>query len=76
VQEVGELFTTLNFVRADAAVSLAPYSFKVMKVPRVRCVETGLPSAVWSIGVASGRSSGPDPVLGNFLSVLRENFRT
>src|SRR6266480_3243776 len=52
VQEVSELFTVLNFVRAGAGVALVPMSCKVMNVPRVRYLETRIPAAGWRIGVA------------------------
>lgn len=76
VQEVGELFTVLNFVRAGAGVALVPDSSKVLKVPRVRYMETGVPSAVWSIGVAFRKSSATDPVLDNFISFVRQRYRS
>jgi DNA-binding transcriptional LysR family regulator len=74
VQEAGELFTVLNFVRAGAGVALVPNSSKVMKVPRVRYVETGVAAALWSIGVAFHKSSAADPVQSNFLSVVRQSY--
>jgi LysR family transcriptional regulator, benzoate and cis,cis-muconate-responsive activator of ben and cat genes len=50
-QEVDELCTALSFVRAGAAVAVVPESSKALKVPRIRCVETGQPSAVFDIGL-------------------------
>jgi DNA-binding transcriptional LysR family regulator len=75
-QEVGELFTVLTFVRAGAGVALVPDSARVLKVPRVRYVETGVPSAVFDIGIAFHKSATSDPVLNNFLSVVRQRYRS
>ncbi len=74
VQEVGELFTVLNFVRAGAGVALVPNSCKVMNVPRLRYLETRLPAAVWKIGVAFHNSSASDPRVRNFVSLARQHF--
>jgi len=74
VQEVGELFTVLNFVRAGAGVALVPNSSKVLKVRRVRYVETGVPAATWSVGIAFRKSCATDPVFSNFLSVVRQRY--
>lgn len=70
-QEVGELFTVLSFVRAGAGVALVPNSSKLMKVPRVRYLETRVPAASWNIGVAFRKSAVSDPALRNFLSLIR-----
>jgi len=74
VQEVGELFTVLNFVRAGAGVALVPNSSKVLKVRRVRYVETGVSAAAWSVGIAFRKSCATDPVFSNFLSVVRQRY--
>jgi len=76
VQEVGELFTVLNFVRAGAGVALVPHSCKVMNVPRLRFLETGIPSAVWNIGVAFHKSFDSDPTVRNFVSMVRQEFNS
>ena len=76
VQEVGELFTVLNFVRAGAGVALVPHSCKVMNVPRVRFLETDIPSAVWNIGVAFHKSFDSDPTVRNFVSMVRQEFNS
>jgi len=73
VQEVGELFTVLSFVRAGAGVALVPNSCKSMHVPHVRFIETGIPEAVWKIGLAFHDSSASDPMIRNFLSLVREH---
>jgi DNA-binding transcriptional LysR family regulator len=75
VQEVGELFTVLSFVRAGAGVALVPNSSKALKVPRVRYLEAGVPSAVFDIGIAFHKSAAADPILNNFLSVVRQKYR-
>lgn len=75
-QEVGELFTVLNFVRAGAGVALVPNSTKVMKVPRVRYVETGVPAGVWNIGIAFHKSSSADQIVTNFVSIVRQSYRS
>jgi len=74
VQEAEELFTILNFVRAGAGVALVPNSCKIMNVPRVRYLETGLPAAVWKIGVAFHNASASDPTVRNFVSLVRQRF--
>ena len=76
VQEVGELFTVLNFVRAGAGVALVPHSCKVMNVPRVRYLETGISAAVWNIGVAFHKDSASDPAVRNFVSLVRQHFNS
>src|SRR5215468_3601154 len=76
VQEVSELFTLLNFVRAGAGVALVPSSCKAMNVPRVRYLETGIPTAGWKIGVAFHESSISDPLVRNFVSAVRHEFQS
>jgi DNA-binding transcriptional LysR family regulator len=75
VQEVRELFTALNLVRAGVGVALVPESSRIFKVPDVRFVETGVPSGVWTIGAAFHQSSVSDPVIINFLDIARRRFR-
>src|SRR5438128_8782665 len=50
VQEVGELFTVLSFVRAGAGVALVPNSCKSMNVPHVRFVGSGITQAAGKVG--------------------------
>jgi DNA-binding transcriptional LysR family regulator len=76
VQEVSELFTVLNFVRAGAGVALVPSSCKVMNVPRVRYLETGIPAARWKIGVAFHKSSTSDPIVRTFVSAVRDDIQS
>jgi len=76
VQEVSELFTVLNFVRAGAGVALVPSSCKAMNVPRVRYLETRIPAAEWKIGVAFHKSSTSDPLVRNFVSAVRHDLRS
>ena len=75
VQEAGELFTVLNFVRAGAGVALVPNSCKFMNVPHVRFQETGIPAAGWKIGAAFHNSAASDPAVRNFLSIVRDDFQ-
>jgi len=75
-QEVGELFTVLNFVRAGAGVALVPNSCKVMNIPRIRYLETKLAVASWKIGIAFHNSSASDPALCNFVSQVRHEFHS
>jgi len=74
VQEVEELFTVLNFVRAGAGVALVPNSCKVMNVPRVKYLETGVPTAAWKIGIAFHNCAASDPAVSNFVSAVRQKF--
>ena len=75
VQEVSEIFTALNFVRAGAGVALVPRSSRVMCVPSIRYVETGVPAGKWNIGLAFHKSSPADPMLNRFLSLVRQGYR-
>src|SRR5262249_18688289 len=75
VQEVGELFTVLNFVRAGVGVALIPNSCKAMNVPRLRYIEPRVGGAAWNIGVAVHHSSATDPTIRNFVSLVRQEFR-
>jgi DNA-binding transcriptional LysR family regulator len=74
VQEVGELFTVLNFVRAGAGIALVPNSCKFMNVPRVRFLEAGIPAADWKIGVAFHNSAATNATVRNFVSFVREGL--
>lgn len=74
VQEVAELFTVLNFVRAGAGVAVVPHSCKVMNVPRIKYLETGIPVAAWKVGIAFHNSSASDPTVRNFVSLVRQHF--
>jgi DNA-binding transcriptional LysR family regulator len=75
VQEVSEIFTALNFVRAGAGVPLVPRSSRVMRVPSIRYVETAVPAGKWKIGLAFHKSSPADPILSRFLSLVRQGYR-
>src|SRR5207249_8324907 len=76
VQEVEELFTVLNFVRAGAGVALVPNSCRIMNVPRIKYVETGIPTAAWKIGIAFHDCSDSDPAVSNFVSAVRQHFHS
>ena len=74
VQEVEELFTVLNFVRAGGGVALVPNSCKVMNVPRIKYLDTGVSTAAWKIGIAFHNGAASDPAVSNFVSVVRQKF--
>jgi DNA-binding transcriptional LysR family regulator len=72
VQEVSELFTVLNLVRADVGVSLVPRSVSLMRVPDVRLMDTNLAEAKWKIGLAWRKLDQSDPLVRNFVSLARQ----
>jgi DNA-binding transcriptional LysR family regulator len=71
VQEAGELFTVLNLVRGGVGVSLVPRSANLMHVPNVRLLDTGLDEAKWKIGLAWSKSEPQDPLVHNFIRLVR-----
>ncbi|MGH9586080.1 MAG: LysR substrate-binding domain-containing protein, partial [Acidobacteriaceae bacterium] len=74
VQEVDVFFTALNLVRAGLGVSIAPSALQLMRVPQMRFVETRVPEAEWSIGMAWNRR-GPGSVQAeNFMQLARKNL--
>ncbi len=75
VQEAAELFTVLNFVRAGAGVALVPNSCRVMNVPEVSFLNTGIASAAWKVGIAFHKSRDLDPAIRNFVSMARESAK-
>jgi DNA-binding transcriptional LysR family regulator len=76
VQEVNELFTVLNLVKAGVGVSLVPHSAGLMRVPDVRLLETGLAEARWKIGLAWRKLDQADPLVRNFISLARRSRST
>jgi DNA-binding transcriptional LysR family regulator len=72
VQEVSELFTVLNLVRAGVGVSLVPRSVSLMRVPGVQLLDTALAEAEWRIGLAWRRLEPPNPLVRNFVSLARQ----
>ena len=76
MQEVEELFTVLSFVRAGAGVALVPNSCRVMNVPRIKYLETGVPTASWKIGIAFHNCSASESAVSNFVSAVRQNFHS
>lgn len=72
VQDVNELFTVLNLVRAGVGVSLVPKSVGLMRVPGVRLIGTNLPEAKWKIGLAWRKLDHSDPLVRNFVSLARQ----
>src|SRR5215469_3700881 len=75
VQEIAELFTALRFVQAGVGVALVPRSSDIMKVPGIRYLETGISAGQWKVGVAFHNASASDPVIHNFVSVVRQQFQ-
>jgi DNA-binding transcriptional LysR family regulator len=73
VQEVNELFTVLNLVRAGVGVSLVPRSASLMRVPDVRLLDTNLAEAKWRIGLAWRKLDQSDPLVRNFVSLARRS---
>jgi DNA-binding transcriptional LysR family regulator len=72
VQEVSELFTVLNLVRAGVGVSLVPRSVSLMRVPGIRLMDTNLSEAKWRIGLAWRKLDQSDPLVHNFVSLARQ----
>jgi DNA-binding transcriptional LysR family regulator len=72
VQEANELFTLLNLVRGGVGVSLVPRSGNLMNVPNVRLLETGLDEAKWQIGLAWRNVDPLDPLVRNFIRLVRQ----
>ncbi len=72
VQEVNELFTVLNLVRGGVGVSLVPRSANLMHVPNVRLLDTGLDEAKWKIGLAWRKADPLDPLVHNFIRLVRQ----
>jgi DNA-binding transcriptional LysR family regulator len=71
VQEANELFTVLSLVRGGVGVSLVPRSANLMHVPNVRLLDTGLDEAKWKIGLAWRKADPLDPLVQNFIRLVR-----
>jgi DNA-binding transcriptional LysR family regulator len=72
VQEANELFTVLNLVRGGVGVSLVPRSANLMHVPNIRLLDTGLDEAKWKIGLAWRNADPLDPLVHNFIRLVRQ----
>jgi DNA-binding transcriptional LysR family regulator len=72
VQEANELFTVLNLVRGGVGVSLVPRSANLMHVPNVRLLDTRLDEAKWKIGLAWRKADPLDPLVQNFIRLVRQ----
>jgi DNA-binding transcriptional LysR family regulator len=72
VQEAIELFTVLNLVRGGVGVSLVPRSVNLMHVPNVRLLDTGREEAKWKIGLAWRNTDPLDPLVHNFIRLVRQ----
>ena len=74
VQEVNELFTVLTLVATGVGVSLVPRSSSQMRISQVRLLETGLSEAKWTIGLAWRKEDSTDPLVRNFVQMVRKPF--
>jgi DNA-binding transcriptional LysR family regulator len=72
IQEANELFTVLNLVRGGVGVSLVPRSANLMHVPNVRLLDTKLEEAKWKIGLAWRKADPLNPLVHNFIRLVRE----
>ena len=72
VQEVNELFTVLNLVRAGLGVSLVPSSARLMRVPQVRLADTRVDEAKWSVGLAWKKADSVAPLVARFVELARD----
>jgi DNA-binding transcriptional LysR family regulator len=75
VQEVSEMFTILNFVRAGLGVSLVPSAAVRMNVPGVRFHDLKMPGSEWRIGIAWNRHSEKLDLISTFVSTTRGAIR-
>jgi DNA-binding transcriptional LysR family regulator len=75
VQESGETFTILNFVRAGLGVSLVQSAAARMKVPGVRFHELQMSESEWSIGTAWMRNSEKRDLIQKFVDTIRTVVR-
>ena len=64
------LFST--WCGGGVGVSLVPRSANLMHVPNVRFVDTGLDEAKWKIGLAWRKAVPLDPLIRNFLGMVRQ----
>ncbi len=72
VQETDVFFTALNLVRAGLGLSIAPSAIQLMWVPQIRFIETRVPEAEWSIGIAWNRQLPLSPLATNFRSMAKK----
>ena len=72
VQETDVFFTALNLVRAGLGLSIAPSAIQLMRVPQIRFIETKVPEAEWSIGIAWNRQLPLSPLAINFRSMAKK----
>lgn len=72
VQETDVFFTALNLVRAGLGLSIAPSAIQLMRVPQIRFIETRVPEAEWSIGIAWNRQLPLSPLATNFRSMAKK----
>jgi len=75
VQESGEIFTILNFVRAGLGVSLVQSAAARMKVPGVRFHELKMSESEWAIGMAWMRTCEKRDLIQKFVDTTRTVVR-
>ena len=75
VQESGETFTILNFVRAGLGVSLVQSAAARMKVPGVRFHELKMSESEWAIGMAWMRGCEKRDLIQKFAETIRTVVR-
>ena len=75
VQESGETFTILNFVRAGLGVSLVQSAAARMKVPGVRFHELKMSESEWDIGMAWMRTCEKRDLIQKFVDTTRTVVR-
>src|SRR6266850_2215749 len=75
VQESGETFTILNFVRAGLGVSLVQSAAARMKVPGVRFHELKMSESEWAIGMAWMRNCEKRDLIQKFVDTTRTVVR-
>jgi DNA-binding transcriptional LysR family regulator len=75
VQESGETFTILNFVRAGLGVSLVQSAAARMNVPGVRFHELKMSESEWAIGMAWMRTCEKRDLIQKFVDTTRTVVR-
>src|SRR5467141_3369517 len=75
VQESGETFTILNFVRAGSGVSLGQSAAARMRVPGVRFHELKMSESEWAIGMAWVRTCEKRDLIQKFVDTTRTVVR-
>jgi DNA-binding transcriptional LysR family regulator len=71
VQESGETFTILNFVRAGLGVSLVQSTAARMNVPGIHFHELKMKESQWTVGLAWLRASEKQELIRNFVNTVQ-----